>query len=155
MKYLKHIKFSIFSIIIVVLMYIVYSLKQNNQKIDCAVFMEKFDNYITNSLLPIMENPNSLCYNLNFGSDFTKLNPKRAVGKIVIEKNTFIFKWINKTWSIDQLWKNYWSIDNGNEEKYYKVDMNNLCRWFFSLVDSQYPSKRNRGWIQPREVRCK
>ena len=133
-----------------------YVLRHNKkQSVDCNLLMQKFDEYMTRSSLPIIENSNSLCHGLYIWSNFKKLNPKRAVGKMIIENKQFIFRWINTTWSIDQLWKNFWISTDENEGKYYKIDMNNICRWFFSLADNQSPSAINRGWVNPIEVTCK
>ncbi|MFA7717864.1 MAG: hypothetical protein WC875_04065 [Candidatus Absconditabacterales bacterium] len=123
--------------------------------------MQKFDDYITSSTLPIADS-GSLCHGLYIGSNFKKLSPKWAVGKLIIESGEFVFKGANKT--LDASWLSYDNtkgihvskISNSESEgKYYKIDMNNWCRYFFSFAENSFPSKINWGWVEPVEVTCK
>ena len=38
------------------------------------------------------------------------------------------------------------------EGKYYKIDMNNICRYHFMMVDSRYPSSIIPTFVKPEEL---
>ena len=118
------------------------------QRADCDQWMYKFDEYITKSLLPIIENPDSLCHNFKIS------NPKRAIAKLIIENREFVFKGISKTWNIWMLSNNR-NIDSDKEGHYYKIDMNTLCKTFLSMANNRYPSIINWKWKNPQELTCK
>jgi hypothetical protein len=63
----------------VIIIFIGYTLHNNKQGVNCKPLMQKFDEYMTKSLLPIIENPDSLCHN------FKIENPKRAIAILSIE----------------------------------------------------------------------
>jgi len=124
---------------------------------DCPIFKKKFDNYIERSKLPILENSNSLCHGLNLQSNFSALNPKWAVGKLinVSTSNEYLltFKGNNEIGSF------FVSLRNNNSyedklERYYKIDMNNICRYFFMMIDSRSQSPIINTVVEPTEIKC-
>ncbi|MBT3463964.1 hypothetical protein HN827_09450 [archaeon] len=130
----------------------------NYQKRDCDLLKQDFDEYVMRSKLPIFENSDSLCYGLNMGSDFENLTPKWAVGKlinIIDDGNFFTFKGnvITTNIAISSYIK---SDDDDDYEigEFYKIDMNNICRHFFMMVDSRYPSSISSTFVEPKEVNC-
>lgn len=117
---------------------------------ECASYQEKFDEYIEKFNLPF-DNPDSLCFGLNLSSDFSKLTPKWAIGMLLgIDMN---FKGMSKEGKImvppsSEIMSEYYF------GSYYKIDMNNLCRYSFMLADSRYPSDIISTFIEPEEVNC-
>lgn len=134
------------------------TLKQTSQKIDCTAFKQSFDDYTEKSFLPIIENKESLCYGLNTESDFSKLSPKWAVGKLLnIKKESdywLTFEGATKEGTI-QIPLTEEEASKYKVGKYYKIDMNNMCRYFFMMADSQYPSLISSTFVKPEEIDCK
>jgi hypothetical protein len=102
---------------------------QNHQKKDCDILQQNFDDYIERSALPIVDS-NSLCHGLYVSSDFSKLPPKWAVGKLINLSTEFeyslTFEGVDKTGAVViPLDKN--EISEYEIGKYYKIDMNNIC----------------------------
>jgi hypothetical protein len=150
----------ILTLLVLLLLIILIARITINQNIetDCTIPLQDFDNYIEKSNLSIIENRDALCYGLNMGSDFSEIDTKWAIGKLVnvshdSEYYSLTFEGIEKTGSI---------LIPLNEEAsdykvgdYYKVDMNNICRHFFMLVDSRYPSPIASTFIKPEKIECK
>lgn len=115
---------------------------------------QSFDEYIKNSELPISENK-SLCYGLNMSSDFSRLPPKWARGKLInIRKENdywLTFEGVNKSGTIKIPLTDVEAIQY-KEGKYYKIDMNNICRYNFMMLDSRYPSSIIQTFVKPEEL---
>ncbi len=134
----------------------IFSIKNN--KTDCDSLKKDFDFYAERTNLPVRENPNSLCYGLEFGDNLSGLQPKWAVGKLIShEKGSYLdleFQGDNKTMTITFPKK----IDSPfyyRNGAYYKIDMNNVCKSFFMMLDSQDPSSYAATFTPPVKVRCK
>ncbi len=90
-------------------------------------------------------------------SDFTKLEPKWAIAKLVnIEGNTNLeltFKGQEKelkfNFPTNKLNETELKLDN-----YYKIDMNNYCRQIFAMLDSRAPSPLLETLIAPEKSKC-
>ncbi len=129
--------------------------KTTSQKIDCTDLRQNFDNYAASRYLPIIENPESLCHGLYVGSDFSKLPPKWAVGELLaIRGSRLTFEGILEDATIPI------GPDNAETDKYkigknYKIDMNNICRYFFMMADSRAPSQISYTFVKPEEINCK
>lgn len=119
------------------------------------ILNQNFDKYIENSELPIFEN-GSLCYGLNMSSDFSGLPPKWAIGKLinVRKENDYwlTFEGINKSGTIKMPLTDVESVQY-KEGKYYKIDMNNICRYNFMMMDSRYPSSILPTFVKPEELK--
>lgn len=143
-------------IILVIIAFILteFSTRQNQDTNDCNKLKENFDAYVEKSKLPIIDNSESLCHGLYIGSNFSNLEPKWAVGELLeIKDSTLTLKGISRNITL--------SFNLTNEEikkyetgKYYKVDMNNICRNFFMMVDSRFPSPIRTTLINPEQINC-
>lgn len=131
---------------------IIFSINNTPSHIDCFSLKEEFDTYVQKSLLPISENEGSLCYGLFMGSNFSSLTPKWAVGELIKKNNSLLtFKGMNEnaTFSFNNFDNASYSIG-----KQYLIDMNNICRGFFMMADSRYPSPISETFVMPQEVMC-
>jgi len=122
---------------------------------NCKDLRSNFDDHVLRSRLPIFENPDSLCHGMNMGTDFSGLEPRWAVGKLIevdSKSNALVFEGANLT--SQMFWPasiNEWDYEVGS---YYKVDMNNICRSFFMMADSRYPSPISATFVKPKKVNC-
>jgi len=127
---------------------------------DCKPYQQKFDEYAEKSALPLIENSNSLCHDLNMSSDFSSLAPKWAIGKFLQmdihrDSNTAIFKGLNSEGKIQVFPDTPGPAFIYRPGSYYKIDMNNICRSFFMMVDNRSPSPIQSTFVLPEEVTCK
>ena len=149
----------IICLIAVVVLFAGYTFMHTTQKIpqevDCTALKESFDNYIERRYLPIIENPESLCHGLYVGTDFSKLTPKWAVGELLAKRGTrFTFEGILQDATISM---GLTDVEAAQYKvgKNYKIDMNNICRDFFMMADSHYPSRISTTFVKPEEINCK
>lgn len=143
--------------IILILIYTTQNTKQPVQKNDCTRLIHDFDTYVQRSRLPIPDNPDSLCHGLYVGSDYSSMEPRWAVARLVNVSSEFhyslTFAGAEETAAIvipmkeDEV-KEY-AVGN-----YYRIDMNNICRFFFMMADSRYPSEIASTFIKPEEIEC-
>ncbi len=122
---------------------------------NCPDLRSDFDDYVLRSRLPIFENTDSLCHGMNMGTDFSELEPRWAVGKLTgidARSNALVFEGENKS---AQIWSptpiSEWDYEVG---AYYRIDMNNICRSFFMMADSRYPSPITATFVKPEKVNC-
>ncbi len=127
-------------------------------RVDCDSMMRDFDYYAARSTLPISD-PDSLCHGmyLGYGSDFSDLEPKWAVGKLAEVTGDFGYSLVLEGLESEVTM----SMPFDGEQmpglavgRYYRVDMNNICRHFFMMVDSRYPSPVAGTFVKPEMVRC-
>jgi len=153
MNYIMNLKLKTFGITAIVLASFAISGCIESQPAQ-EIPRQSFDKYIEDSELPIFEN-GSLCYGLNMSSDFSKLPPKWAVGKLinVRKENDYwlTFEGINKSGTIKIPLTDIEAIQY-KEGKYYKIDMNNICRYNFMMLDSRYPSSIIPTFVNPEEI---
>jgi hypothetical protein len=145
------------AILIISGIFLIYYPKQGSEPINCSSLIDDFDNYASRSSLPILEDPNSLCYQMNMGSDFANLPKKWAIAKLVDfeEGNYYSLKFEGH----DETGSMIIPDDYGNPSdykigEYYKIDMNNVCRSFFMMADSRYSSPIISTFVKPEKVRC-
>ena len=122
---------------------------------NCMVLRADFDDYVERSELPIIENSSSLCHGMDMSVDFSELEPRWAVGKLTsidLEDNSLVFDGVNRTMEV--WWPTSIQEDNYEIGSYYKIDMNNVCRSFFMLVDSRYPSPISSTFVKPEKISC-
>lgn len=115
---------------------------------ECNVLKEKFDDYASKAKLSLLNNE-SLCHGLNMGSDFSGLTPRWVIGKLVmIDGSRLTFQGMSENVTM--------VIPDGQYVvgKEYKIDMNNVCRDLFVMVDSRYPSPVMKTIIRPEEINC-
>ncbi len=120
-------------------------------KIDCANLQKDFQTYLKKSRLPF-DNPDSICYDFNLGTDVSKVEPKWAVAKVTKmdpiahrvefegEKDEDI------PFPYDPIYK---------VGQYYKVDIINKCRTILIWVSSSLPSPIEKTIVKPQRVDCK
>jgi len=123
-------------------------------EVDCTDLLQKFDDYASASYLPFTDNL-SLCYGMNMASDFANLPPKWAVGELLAirgQRLTFEGSMKDATIPIGVGENRAAGYEIG---KFYKVDMNNYCRYFFLLADNRYPSEIAKTFVKPKEINCK
>lgn len=149
----------IICLISLIILFIGYILLQqispeNSQEIDCTALKERFDHYVERRYLPINENTESLCYGLYVGYNFSTLTPKWAIGELIaIRGSRLTFEGILQDATIPM------GLTDAEAAKYhvgknYKIDMNNICRDFFMMADSYYPSPISATFIKPEEITC-
>ena len=120
---------------------------------DCSGLREDFDTRVQRSMLPIRENNQSLCHGMNMGSDFTTLAPQWGVGTLIDYNETTstgTFLGNNET--------HLFFLPNTTTYvvgETYKIDMMNICRQFFLLADSRYPSPLRASIKAPTTLTCK
>lgn len=106
----------------------------------CEELKEDFDSAMAKSKLPMM-NPEALCYGLNMGSDFGTMEP-RWVAATLIEKEEF-----SQTFKGNAMEGKFFLPEHISKDlrigTTYRMDINNLCRSFFMMLDSRYPSPLN------------
>jgi hypothetical protein len=129
--------------------------KQTSPLVECTPLKESFDAYVEKSYLPFINNSDSLCYGLYVSSNFSELTPKWAVGELlVIRESKFTFEGVlrNVTFpmALTRVEASQYKIGRN-----YKIDMNNICRNFFMMADSRYPSPISTSFIKPDEINCK
>ncbi len=130
-----------------------------SKEIYCNALRQSFDDYIEKSEYPIFENE-SICYGLNMSSDLSKIPPKWGVGKLinVRKENDYwlrlTFEGMNKSGTIQIPMTDLEAIQYV-EGKYYKIDMNNACRYIFMMMDSRYPSSIIPTFVKHEEIKCK
>ena len=101
------------------------------------------------------ENPESLCHGLYVGSNFSELTPKWAVGELIaIRGSRLTFEGILQDVTI-QMGLTDAEVAQYKVGKNYKIDMNNICRNFFMMADSRYPSPISATFVKPEEINCK
>lgn len=137
--------------IIIIIITLLITLSGCSQ-LDCNQQKNQFDDYVSKSNLPIIENPDSLCYGLNMGSNFGNLEPKPAIAKLVgFTDYGFTFKGNTKELNISLPFdKEDFGINN-----HYEIDMNNYCRYIFMMLDSRYPSPLENTFVKPKRISCK
>ncbi|MCK5477031.1 MAG: hypothetical protein KAI55_03860 [Candidatus Aenigmarchaeota archaeon] len=134
--------------------------QKNQQKNDCTVLKQSFDDSIKKLNLPADgSNPDYFCAGLYPTSNFSKLEPKWAVAKLEkkrIDENTIIlsFKGIDETEIIWFTTKNHSKYKEGD---YYKIDMYNFCRFWYSMLSSstETSSEISSTIIEPEKIVCK
>lgn len=134
---------------------------QKSKEINCDQLQQDFDYYLKKSELPFYDNPHSLCFGLSMNSNFSQLEPKWAVGKLVnISKESpetqtlLFFQGVNK-----QTYTVYYSLSDEEAAEYvlgnyYKLDMMNICRYWFSGLSSLYLSPILDTFVKPEEIGC-
>lgn len=150
----------IVSLIVIVILFVIYSFMQTNQKtsqeVDCTTLKESFDDYIERRYLPIIENPESLCHEF----DYSNSTPKWAVGELIaIRGPRFTFEGILQDATIPMELTDAEAAQY-KIGKYYKIDMNNICRQMSMMVDnraydSRHPSPISTTFVKPEEINCK
>jgi hypothetical protein len=129
--------------------------KQTSPLVECTALKESFDTYVEKSYLPFINNSDSLCYGLYVSSNFSELTPKWAVGELlVIRESKFTFEGVLRNATIPM------ELTSAEASQYkigmnFKIDMNNICRNFFIMADSRYPSPISTTFIKPEEINCK
>lgn len=156
MKFEKILTLLILLLLIILIARIIVN--QNMKKTDCSISLQDFDNFIEKSNLSIIENPDALCYGLNMGSDFSEIDSKWAIGRLVNVSHdsqyySLTFEGLNKKGVIFIPLSE--EVSDYIVGDYYKVDMNNICRHFFILADSRYPSPIASTFIKPEKIDCK
>lgn len=123
---------------------------------ECFRLQKKFDEYIEKANLPIHQ-VGSLCYGLNMSSNFLKLEPKWAIGKLTKVNPeftyTFTFEGLNKSGDV-QVPLTEEELKNFQVGEYYKIDMHNKCKHFFMTADSRFPSPLASTFVKPQPVSC-
>ncbi len=155
-KYLKFVLFLFLLVFVYVLVILLFG-NSNKEVNSCQSELVMFDEYIEKSNLPIIENPNSLCYGLNMSSDFEKLEPKWAVAKFIGLNLEFqyglTFEGDKKT-EIINIPLSQSEVSQLQVDQYYKIDMNNICIYFFMMVDSRMPSPLESTFTKPELTNC-
>lgn len=149
----------IFFFLSIILITILIFASQENPIVDntCDKQLTAFDSFVVKSKLPVIEDSDSLCHGLTISTDFSKLEPKWAVGKFIginlDYKYGLIFEGKDTTEVINVPLQEH-EVKDLKLEHYYKVDMNNICRNNLMLVDSKYPSTISETFIRPIETNC-
>ena len=154
MKKINQVMIGLIVLLIIAFMLTEFSTRQNQNANSCNKLKENFDIYVEKSNLPIIDNSESLCHGLYIGSNFSNLEPKWAIGELVeIKGSALTLKGISRNITL--------SFNLTNEEikkyeigKYYKIDMNNICRNFFMMVDSRFPSPIGNTLVKPEQINC-
>jgi hypothetical protein len=127
---------------------------QTTKSIDCTEQKLRFDDCVARRYLPIIEDNESLCHGLYVGSDFANMSPKWAVGRLIAvrgSKLTFEGVLQDATIMISAQDSDGARYQVGND---YRIDMNNVCREFFAMADSRYPSPISATFVAPEEIEC-
>ena len=126
-------------------------------KVDCLMLQKEFDNSVHRSKFSIIENSDSLCYGLNVGRDFSTVEPILGVGRLIKVNTTnyfsLTFQGIQETEAF-HIPATYDEILNYQTGEFYIIDMMNICRGFFSALDSRYPSPIELSLTKPERVEC-
>lgn len=155
----KYLKFILLLFLIVFLYILFVLLFENSNKKEnlCENDLEKFDEYIISSALPITENPKSLCHEINMSTNFSELEPKWAVAKFIglnLEyQYGLTFEGNKKTETIN-IPMNETEVSKFQVDEFYKIDMNNICRYFFMMADSRSPSPIESTFTKPELINC-
>ena len=123
------------------------------EQIDCDSLRETFDDAIQRSTLPIPSNNHSLCYGLNMDSDFTSLTPLLGVGTLTAYNET-TGEW-TLTGKDESFTMRFPQAGTPEIGAMYKVDMMNICRYLFTMLDSRYPSPVQETLLSPEPVSCR
>ncbi len=131
--------------------------KTTSQTIDCTDLKQNFDNYAAIMYSPmIWENPESLCHEF----DYLKSTPKWAVGELIaIRGHRLTFEGILEDATIPMELTDA-EVAQYKIGKNYKIDMNNICRWWSMMVDNRAydirdPSPISYTFVKPEEINCK
>lgn len=137
-------------ILLVIVLSFILSACASPEVLDCDVLRSDFDEYVLRSRLPIMENNNSLCHGLFMGSDFSALPKRMAVGTLIATTSYGLtFQGVNENVSIVLNDTSGFTLSQD-----YLIDMNNICRSFFMMVDSRAPSPVLATIVRPEVLSC-